>query len=174
MSEVYRDILKKPKTWVSIIIIFVAGFAAAWYTNRSERTVNLSIVKYEKIENKSLEDVLDLTTSNKDYFLVKSISSKLLQENPHIDSGKLMEESGLKYYNLLPDSSLMYDKSVKGAGDGFFLGSFLQNYQIDSTGIRFKYRGDKLLKSNKISSKDTGLTISVHLNWNQLSFCRNK
>jgi len=172
MPEGSLDILKKPKTCVSIIIIFVAGFAAAWFINRSERTRNLPFVKYEKIENKSLEDVLNLTTSNNDYFLVKSISSKLLQGNSYVDSGKLMEESGLKYFKLLPDSTLIYDKSVKGAGDGFFLGSFLQNYQIDTTGILFMYRGDKLLKPNKTTSKDTGLTISVHLNWNQLSFCR--
>ena len=172
MPEGHLDLLKKPKTWVSIIIMFFAGFAAAWYMNRSDRTSNLPIVKYEKIENKSLEEVLDLTTGNNDYFLIKSICSKLLQENPQVDSSKLIEESGLKYYKLLSDSTLLYDKSVKGAGDGFFLGSFLQNYQIDTTGIRFKYRGDKLLRSNKTTIKDTGLTISIHLNWNQLSFCK--
>ncbi len=172
MPEGHLDLLKKPKTWVSIIIMFFAGFAAAWYMNRSDRTSNLPIVKYEKIENKSLEEVLDLTTSNNDYFLVKYICSKLLQEIPQVDSSKLIEESGLKYFKLLPDSTLMYDKAVKGAGDGFFLGSFLQNYEIDTTGIRFKYRGDKLLRSNKTTIKDTGLTISIHLNWNQLSFCK--
>jgi len=172
MPEEYFDILKKPKTWVSIIILFVAGFAAAWYMNNPKKTCNLPVRIYQKSGKTTLEDALDLTTANNDYFLVKSICNKLLLDNPYVDSSKLMEESGLKYFKLLSDSTLVYDKSVKGAGDGFFLGSFLQNYQIDTTGIHFKYRGDKLLKPNKINNKDTGLSISVYLNWNQLNFCR--
>ncbi|MFM1792123.1 MAG: hypothetical protein RLZZ252_477 [Bacteroidota bacterium] len=172
MPEGYFDTLKKPKTWVTIILMFGAGFAAAWYMNKSERTRNLPLITYEKNVNKSLEEVLELTRDNNDYFLVKSICNKMLLENPDVDSVKIMEESGLKYFKLLSDSTLLYDKSVKGAGDGFFLGSFLQNYQIDTTGIYFKYRGDKLLKPNKITHKDTGLSISVYLNWNQLNFCR--
>jgi len=172
MPEGYFDALKKPKTWVTIILMFAAGFAVSWFMNKPENTCSLPVSSYQKSTQSSLEDVLDLTTSNHDYFLVKSICNKILLENNDVDSTKIMEESGLKYFKMLSDSTVLYDKSVKGAGDGFFLGSFLQNYQIDTTGIHFKYRGDKLLKPDKITYKDTGLSISVYLNWNQLNFCR--
>jgi hypothetical protein len=161
--------LKKPKNWGLILLTFFAGFASSWLMNRPKEKIEITTAKTQK---KSLEEILDLTTANNDYFLVKSICSKLIVENPHVDSSKLWTESGLKFFKLMPDSSIVFNKAMEGAGDGFFLGSFLQDYRIDSAGIRFEYRGDKLLKTSKINHRDTGLTLSVFLTWDQLKFCR--
>ncbi len=122
--------------------------------------------------SKKIEEVLSLSQNNNDYFLVKLIARTIAEKFPMVDSNALMQESGLAYFTMKPDSTIVFNSNAPGAGDGFFLGSFLQDHLISENGIFFKYRGDRLKQKSKQSPQDSGLTVTVLIPWKQLEFCR--
>lgn len=168
MTEIQSFSLSRVRLGTIVTISLVVFIQCTTKKNNPTQAIQIPA----EDSSRKIEEVLTLTQNNCDYFLVKLIAQTISEQFSYIDTNALMRESGLAYFTMKSDSTVVYNSYAPGAGDGFFLGSFLQDYLISENGILFKYRGNRLKYKSQQIPQDTGLTIAVLIPWNKLDFCR--